>query len=129
MVPILGREHHRAAGDWARRRCGHADLANWRARMSTAPVPRRGFALLAVLWVMVSAAALGLTLSLAAREAVATARNRTAAARAMWRAEGCLERSRAAIADAIAGPTFLYQRVEGFVWLRLDSVVMSSSLM
>jgi type II secretory pathway component PulK len=96
--------------------------------MSAAPVPRRGFALLAVLWVMVSAAALGLTLSLAGREAVATARNRTAAARAMWRAEGCLERSRAAIADAIAGPT-LYQRVEGFVWLRLDSVVMSSSLM
>ena len=88
---------------------------------------RRGFALLAVLWVMAAAAALGLTVSLAAREAVATARNRTGATRAMWRAEDCLARARAAIADALVVPRSS-QRGEASVWLRLDSVVATSAL-
>jgi general secretion pathway protein K len=86
---------------------------------------RRGFALLAVLWVMASAAALGVTVSLAAREAVSAARNRAAATRAMWHAEGCLERARAAVGDALtagASP----RAGEESLWLRLDSVVTGS---
>lgn len=63
---------------------------------------RRGFALLAVLWVAVSVTALGLAVSLAARSAVATVANRTEVTRASWYAEGCAEIARAAIADAIS---------------------------
>lgn len=88
---------------------------------------RRGFALLAVLWVMAAAAALGLTVSLAAREAVATARNRTGATRAMWRAEDCVERARATIAEALVVHRSR-QRDEESVWLRLDSIVTASAL-
>jgi len=61
----------------------------------------RGFALLAVLWVMVGVAALGLAVSLATRSAIATTQHRANLARAEWRAHGCLERARAAIADAL----------------------------
>lgn len=62
---------------------------------------RHGFALLAALWVMTGLAVLGLAAMLAAREAVATARNRIALTRAAWLAEGCAEHTRAAIDDAL----------------------------
>lgn len=64
---------------------------------------RHGFALLAVLWVMVALAALGVAASLAAREAVATAYNRHMLTRAFWSAEDCLARLQAALADVIEG--------------------------
>jgi type II secretory pathway component PulK len=64
---------------------------------------RRGFVLLTVLWVLVGFSVLALSTALAARSALATARNRTASAAAQWRAEGCLERARAAIHDAMTG--------------------------
>ncbi|NUO62128.1 MAG: hypothetical protein HOQ30_09335 [Gemmatimonadaceae bacterium] len=60
---------------------------------------RRGFALPAVLWVIVGVSAISLAGTLAARESVATAQNRVDHTRAAWRAEGCLEIARAAIAD------------------------------
>jgi general secretion pathway protein K len=91
-------------------------------------VRRRAFALLAVLWVMTSAAVLGLTLSLAARESIAAARNRTSALRASWRAEGCLERARAAISDALVSP-IRHQTRSPSIWLALDSIVATSPLM
>jgi general secretion pathway protein K len=92
----------------------------------TATLSRRsGFALLAVLWVITAAAALGLTISLAAHEAVATARNRVAATRGMWGAEACLERTRAAVAEALASPLF-HQQDDRSPWLYLDSVVATS---
>jgi general secretion pathway protein K len=86
---------------------------------------RRGFALLAVLWIMVAAASLGLTVTFAAREAVATARNRTSAIRAMWRAHDCVERVRVAVASALEevdrpGPRAVSP------WLFLDSTVAQS---
>ena len=62
---------------------------------------RAGFALLAVLWAMVGIAALGMAASLSARRAVATTHNRIALVKAGWQAEGCLERARAAIAEAL----------------------------
>jgi general secretion pathway protein K len=63
---------------------------------------RRGFALLAVLWVTVSITALGLAVSLAARSMVVTVGNRTEVARATWDAEGCAEQARAAISDVLS---------------------------
>ena len=88
---------------------------------------RRGFALLAVLWVVASASALGLMLSLAARESVASTRNRTSAFRASWRAEDCLERARASIAEAlVVSPAHQIRLVS--IWLALDSVVAASRL-
>jgi hypothetical protein len=63
--------------------------------------PRNGFALLAVLWIMTGIAVLGLGLSLVARGAIATARNRMELTRASWRAEDCVERARAVIARVL----------------------------
>ena len=83
---------------------------------------RCGFALLAVLWIVVAVVSLGLTISVAAREAIATARNRANSTRALWRALDCLERSRAAIHDALQGAQpGLPQRASP--WLSLDTVV------
>jgi type II secretory pathway component PulK len=86
---------------------------------------RRGFALLAVLWIMVAAASLGITLTFAARESVAAARNRTSVIRAVWRAHDCVERVRLAAASALEeldrpGPEAVSS------WLFLDSVVAES---
>jgi type II secretory pathway component PulK len=50
----------------------------------------RGFALLAVLWVIVALTALAATGVLAARSAGAVTMNRVALARGRWAAEGCL---------------------------------------
>lgn len=77
------------------------------ARPLTAPVsaPARrdaGFALAAVLWVLVGASALALAATLAARDAVSAATNRAELARAAWAAEDCLERVRAAVSTALA---------------------------
>jgi type II secretory pathway component PulK len=65
---------------------------------------RRGFALLAVLWVIVGLAGLALGVSLAARNAIASAHNRTDITRATWRASECIERARAAIAELLTAP-------------------------
>jgi general secretion pathway protein K len=88
---------------------------------------RRGFALLAVLWIMTGIAALGLGLSLSARGAVATARNRMELTRAQWRAEDCVERARAVVTAGLR----LDERVTtpaGRPWQHLDDMVRTSSL-
>lgn len=85
---------------------------------------RKGFALLSVLWILVGVSALALAASLAAREGVASATNRADLARAAWRAEACVERARAAIADAL-----LAHRDEppgATVWGRMDGEVARS---
>jgi len=64
---------------------------------------RQGFALVAVLWILVGLSTLALAMAVAGRQALATAQSRLDAARARWAAEGCLERTRAAIADVLAG--------------------------
>ena len=88
--------------------------------------PRRAFALLAVLWVVVGVSSLVLGAGLISRQAVAAAANRSATTRAFWLAEGCLARARAAMAEALSagrggdgGPS---------EWARLDSVVGASPL-
>ena len=92
------------------------------------PPPRGGFALLTVLWIMVAAASLGLTISLAAREAIGTARNRTASTRAMWRAHDCLERARAAVHHVLEDAQDPLARTAS-PWLSLDTLVVGSGIM
>jgi Tfp pilus assembly protein PilX len=82
---------------------------------------RRGFALIAVLSVMVGAVALGITLSTATNEALGAARNRISLTRATWFAEGCIERARAVVGDAL-----LDERRASMAWNDLDSVVAAS---
>jgi type II secretory pathway component PulK len=98
-----------------------------RSALRPAPTARAGFALLAVLWIMVAAGSLGLTITLAARESVAAARNRTSATRAMWRAHDCLERARVAIDQALHEPD-VSTRQQASPWLLLDSVVAQSGI-
>jgi general secretion pathway protein K len=82
-------------------------------------VRRRGFALLAALWVTVALAAMAFTGLVVAREVVTATQNRVAFARGRWRAEGCLERSRAVIDDVMNG------RIAGG-WESLDRVLGAS---
>jgi type II secretory pathway component PulK len=79
--------------------------------------PRRGFALLAVLWVIAGLSALALGVTLAARQAVAAAHNRNDLTRAQWRAEECAEQARAVIAGALSHGE----------WRGLDRVVRAAS--
>ena len=85
---------------------------------------RRGFALPAVLWVIVGVAAVSLAGTVAARESVATAQNRVDHARAAWRAEGCLEIARATIADGLADGDHA-----AIAWSGLDSLLARSDLL
>lgn len=88
---------------------------------------RGGFALISVLWIVVGVSALAMAGSLAAREAVASARNRADLADAAWRAEGCLERGRAAMSQALKAA-----RNEGpgsGTWDRMDRAVRESPLL
>jgi general secretion pathway protein K len=65
-------------------------------------VTRRGFALLAVLWVLTGLVLLGAAASHSASEALGAARNRVDAMRAEWVVEGCLAEARAAIDGSLA---------------------------
>lgn len=79
---------------------------------------RPGFALLAVLWVLVGVAALGLLLQMTAREAQGTAANRIGMQRARWEAQGCLARANAAVVQASdAAP------IADSVWQQIDVVI------
>ena len=64
--------------------------------------PRRGFALLAVLWIVIASTALAMAAHAVARQALDGASNRTALHRARWRATDCLERAQATIGEALA---------------------------
>jgi hypothetical protein len=84
---------------------------------------KRGFALLAVLWVLVGVAALGILLQVTARDAQGTAMNRIGRARARWEAEGCLARASATLAEATDGAP-----IPDSLWQRLDTIVLGSPL-
>jgi type II secretory pathway component PulK len=87
---------------------------------------RDGFALLAVLWVVVALGALALVARLAAHEMVAVAGNRLELARAGWVAEGCAERARAAIDRALRAAAD--EGPHGTTWPNLDRRVAASRL-
>lgn len=82
---------------------------------------RAGFALVSVLWILVGISALGLAANLAARQSVASARNRADLAAAAWRAEACVERARAAVSDALTAAR--HEPPGATVWGRMDRVV------
>ena len=88
---------------------------------------RDGFALLAVLWVLVAISALALMAQLAARESVAAARNREELARAAWSAEGCSERARAAVSAVLRAARM--EGPSGESWNRIPAAVAESPLM
>lgn len=82
---------------------------------------RQGFALLAVLWILVAAEAIAIGLTVECRRATIATRNRSAIERATWAAHGCAERARAVIGAV------LDQAPSGGVtysWATLDSAVM-----
>lgn len=83
---------------------------------------RDGFVLLAVLWVLTSATSLGLLLMLTSQDAQGTATNRVSLTRARWRAEGCIERARAAVDDAVGENV-----ISDSAWIHLDVLVNASS--
>jgi general secretion pathway protein K len=84
---------------------------------------RRGFVLLAVLWVLVGLAGLGLALSLVGRDAIGATQNRVSLARAHWLAEGCVSVVRAVAATELADPA----RADA-AWRALDELVADSPL-
>lgn len=88
---------------------------------------RSGFALISVLWILVGVSALAMAGSLAGREAVASARNRADLADAAWRAEGCLERARAAMSQALK--TARNEAPGSGTWDRMDRTVAESTLL
>lgn len=90
---------------------------------------RRGFVLLAVLWVMVGVIAIGLGLALVARRAVGSARNRRTITIAMWDAEDCLARAESVIAAVLEQQTDKAAqgaRVGAETWATLDRAVRSA---
>ncbi|HWZ60221.1 MAG TPA: hypothetical protein VNW46_14685 [Gemmatimonadaceae bacterium] len=86
---------------------------------------RRGFALLAVLWVLVGVSTIAVASLLVARGGVSAARNRMALTRARWQAEDCVERARAVVDDALADRGDVPRPVAGG-WAVLDNVVAAS---
>jgi type II secretory pathway component PulK len=94
--------------------------------MYARPSTRRGFALLAVLWILIGISALALAMNLAGREAVAAANNRLNEARARWRAEGCLERVRATATTVLSNQSDVSRNATS--WAALDSALATSAL-
>jgi general secretion pathway protein K len=86
---------------------------------------REGFALLAVLWVVVGVATFAFASSLSARNAIATSHNRSDMLRATWRASDCVERARAAIGEALLATERIDARSQ-LGWSELDKVVLTS---
>ncbi len=85
---------------------------------------RTGFALIAVLWIIVGASALALAMNIAGRDALSSSQNRLNGARARWRAEGCLERVRAAAMDALTGRATWLEGPTS--WETLDRAILTS---
>lgn len=110
-----------------RRRRTSGRRSSRQSREGMAHSRRAGVALIAVLWVIVGAGVIATAASLAAREALAGARNRTALMRAQWRAEECLERVRATLADSLAAGAH-DPAAAGHVWRSLDRVIATTPL-
>jgi len=83
---------------------------------------RRGFVLLAVLWILVATDAIAVGLTLACRRASRVARNRNDIERAAWLAEACAARARSVI-DATLAQRPLDSSPVQYTWATLDSAV------
>src|SRR5690242_5061552 len=87
---------------------------------------KRGFALIAVLWILTSVAAVGAIVTTSARESVATAQNRIDLLRAAWRAAGCAEVARSVIDAGLAAENPAIGTTSA--WTRLSDVLVQSPL-
>ena len=85
--------------------------------------PRRGFALLAVLWIIIGMSVLALATSGAGRHAVAAAQREHDRIVGRWIDEGCVERLRAVLDAAMARA----QSQAAVVWRDADRVVLTDS--
>jgi type II secretory pathway component PulK len=83
--------------------------------------PRRGFALLAVLWVIVGLSAILLAAGAAARQSVGAADNRARLTRGRWAAEECAARVRARASFVLSARPLIGP--ERSPWAALDSAV------
>jgi type II secretory pathway component PulK len=84
---------------------------------------RKGFVLLAVLWMLTGAAILGALIVLSSRDAFGTAANRANLTRARWIAEGCLDRARAAVDEALGD-----DGITDTTWNALDRAIARAPL-
>lgn len=89
------------------------------------PNRRRGFVLVFVLWVVVSASALAMALSGIGRGELALMANRDLATRAQWTVLGCLDRLRAQAEDQIWSDGYTPSSVQA-AWEELDRLVSPS---
>jgi len=80
--------------------------------------PRRGFALMTVLWVMTVAALVAAAAAARGRAAVSATRNRAELERAHWAALACASELRAAIDDALRAAASPIERAD--IWRTLD---------
>ncbi len=87
----------------------------------TGRAPRRGFALVTVLWVVGLAGSVALTAVLDGRLAVDAARQRIADTRGGWLARGCLAHARAATAVALAEASG--EQGSEFAWRAIDDAI------
>lgn len=88
---------------------------------------RAGYALLATLWICMGIAALASVISLSAREAIASSRNRMALTVGRWLAEACLTTERETIRDALAQEYLAALDSSGSVWNYIDRVLAEHS--
>lgn len=83
--------------------------------------PRRGFALLTVMWILAVTGTVSAVAALEGRLGVAASTARVGAERARWEAVACLSRARAAIDIAVASAAEGFQR--DLVWRDVSEVV------
>jgi len=85
---------------------------------------RKGFALLAVLWVVVIGSVAAMASQLIARSAVLSAQNRMLQVAARWNAEACVAHARAEIDESLASYSSADRGRDP--WMLIDSIVASS---
>ncbi len=86
---------------------------------------RSGFILLTALWMMAGIATLATLVLVISRDGIYASRNRVDLTRAEWLARGCVERTRAAIGEALADTSATRTLV--LQWTRLDRLVSAST--
>ncbi len=84
---------------------------------------RAGYALLATLWICVGIAALTWLISVNARDAMATSRNRMALAHASWNTQACLARARETLRAALELENNRGPDAFGAVWDHVDRLI------
>src|ERR1700693_1462425 len=124
LVSVLGTRNCSAPCDRDRVPRRHHCSPHWRSRMTTQSLSaRHGFALLAVLWIIIALGVLAITVSRTTYRAFAGAQGEKDRVIGRWSAEGCIARLRS-VSDAVLGddPSRARER-----WQKLDSIVGADS--